>query len=117
MDARVAIIGKNAKQARELNGFTQASVSAFLNVDQSLISKFESGSRTLQADLLEKLANLYGFRITDFECENGIPEHRIKTAYRSSGLDDKDLEAIHDIRRIAINTFFMSELMGSGDVE
>ncbi|MDR2569505.1 MAG: helix-turn-helix domain-containing protein [Oscillospiraceae bacterium] len=108
------ILGENAKRARESCGFSQANVAEFLNVDQSLISKFEKGLRSLQSDMLERLANLYGNKVTDFFCTEGIPEQRIKTAYRSSGITTDDMEAIHDIRRIALNLFFMSDL-ASGD--
>ena len=117
MSVSTAIIGGNAKRARVSNGFSQANIADFLKVDQSLISKFENGDRSLQADMLERLANLYGYRVSDFECENGIPEQRIRTAYRSSGISSEDLEAIHDIKRIAMNLFFMAALMGDGNGE
>jgi transcriptional regulator with XRE-family HTH domain len=106
------VIGENAKRARESIGFSQASVADFLNVDQSLISKFEKGDRTLQSDILERLANLLGCKVADFEREGGVPEQQLKTAYRASGLAVNDMETIHDIRRIAINLFFMTDLAG-----
>jgi transcriptional regulator with XRE-family HTH domain len=117
MAVDIKIIGGNAKRARESNGFSQANVAEFLKVDQSLISKFETGDRSLQADMLERLANLYGYRISDLERESGIPKQRIKMAYRSSGISVDDLQAIHDIKRIAMNLFFMAELMGGGKIE
>jgi transcriptional regulator with XRE-family HTH domain len=107
------IVGKNAKLARETNGFSQANVAEFLKVDQSLISKFENGSRSMQADMLERLANLYGYKVSDFENEECVSNQRIKTAYRSNGLLPEDLEVVHDIRRIGMNLFFMTELMGN----
>jgi transcriptional regulator with XRE-family HTH domain len=117
MSSNTATIGRNAKLAREANGFSQANAADFLKVDQSLISKFETGDRSLQSDMLERLANLYGYKVSDFESERGIPEQRIKTAYRSSGMSADDLEAIHDIKRIGMNLFFMAELMGGGNIE
>jgi transcriptional regulator with XRE-family HTH domain len=108
------VIGENAKRARESIGFSQASVANFLNVDQSLISKFEKGDRALQSDMLERLANLFGYNVTDFGREGGVPEQQLKAAYRSNGITADDMEAIHDIRRIAINLFFMTNL-ASGD--
>jgi len=117
MSKNNAIIGENAKQARESCGFSQANIAEFLNVDQSLISKFEKGLRSLQSDMLERLANLYGTKVSDFECAEGMPEQRIKAAYRSSGLNVYDIEAIHDIKRIAMNLFFMSDLAGDDDDE
>jgi transcriptional regulator with XRE-family HTH domain len=106
------IVGENAKRARESIGFSQASVADFLKVDQSLISKFENGDRALQSDMLERLATLFGYNAIDFECEGGVPEQQLKMAYRSSGITTDDMETIHDIRRIAINLFFMTALAG-----
>jgi transcriptional regulator with XRE-family HTH domain len=111
------IIGENAKRAREACGFSQANVAEFLKVDQSLISKFEKGLRSLQADMLERLATLYGHYISDFSCSGGIPGQQIKAAYRSSGITVDDMEAFHDIKRIALNLFYMTELAGDDDVQ
>ena len=117
MSIRKEDIGQNAKRARESNGFSQANVADFLKVDQSLISKFEKGDRSIQSDLLERLANLYGYRVSDFESAKGIPEQRIKAAYRSSGISADDMDAIHDIKRIALNLFFMNDLAGGDSSE
>ena len=115
MSTTSVLIGQNAKSARESNGFTQATIANFLKVDQSLISKFENGERSLQSDMLERLANLYGYTISNFECEAGIQKQRIKAAYRSNGMTTDDIEAIHDVKRIAMNLFFMADLVG-GDL-
>ena len=117
MSTCATVLGQNAKRARESNGFSQANVADFLKVDQSLISKFEKGERNLQSDLLERLANLYGNRVADFEREGGVPEQRIKTAYRTSGMSADDMEVIHDIKRIALNLFFMADLACGDRVE
>ena len=117
MPASSAIIGSNAKKARELSGFSQANVADFLKVDQSLISKFEKGDRSMQSDMLERLANLYGVRIADFMREEGVPDQRMRAAYRSNGITADDMEAIHDIRRIAMNLFFMADLAGGDENE
>jgi len=111
------IIGENAKRAREECGFSQANVAEFLKVDQSLISKFEKGLRSLQSEMLERLANLYGTNVSDFECADSGPDQKIKVAYRSNGLTTRDMEAIHDVKRIAMNLFFMSDLAGDSDEE
>ena len=112
-----ATIGENAKKARVFNGFSQSSVAHFLGVDQSLISKFEKGERTIQSEMLERLANLYGCTLADFLCADGIPEKKIKVAYRYSGITSDDMAIIHDIRRIAINLFFMTDLIGGDSIE
>ena len=117
MPEHTSVIGRNAKYARESNGFSQANVAEFLGVDQSLVSKFENGDRFMQSDMLERLANLYGYKVSDFELEDGLPEQRIKAAYRSSGITVNDMEIIHDIKRIALNLFFMTELANGGSNE
>ena len=110
MSANRVPIGENARRARESSGFTQANVAEFLKVDQSLISKFEKGDRSLQSDVLERLANLYGYRVSDLTCGEGIAVKQVKAAYRSSGINTSDMEAIHDIKRIAMNLVLMTEL-------
>jgi transcriptional regulator with XRE-family HTH domain len=117
MSLNRTIIGENAKKARESNGFSQASVADFLGVDQSLISKFEKGERTIQSEMLERLANLYGYTIVDFIRDGGIPGQQLKAAYRSNGITPSDMEVIHDIKRIAINLFFMTGLIGGDNIE
>ena len=112
MSANAVVTGQNVKCAREACGFSQANIADFLKVDQSLISKFEKGERSLQSHMLERLAILCGCKITDFDREAGIPELRIKAAYRSNGITPDDMEAIHDVRRIAMNLFFMADLTG-----
>jgi len=111
------VVGENAKRAREINGFTQANIADFLKVDQSLISKFEKGERKLQVDILERLANLYGYRVSDFYCKEGLTEQRLRVSYRSTVLSFEDMEVIHDIKRIALNLFFMADLERGDNIE
>ena len=113
MFASTSTIGSNAKRAREANGFSQANIAEILGVDQSFISKFENGDRSMQSDVLERLANLYGYKASTFQHQDGLPEQRIKTAYRPSGITEDDMKTLHDIKRIAMNLFFMTELAGS----
>jgi ribosome-binding protein aMBF1 (putative translation factor) len=51
-------IGTALKSLRERSGFTQSNIAKHLKVDQSLISKFETGERALTADMLEKRRRL-----------------------------------------------------------
>jgi len=116
MSANISVIGKNAKQLREDNRFSQSSVAGFLDVDQSLISKLEKGERSINIDLLEKLANLYGCRISDFNESEPIGQ-RVKIAFRANTLSADDLKVIHDIKRIALNCIFMTELLESDSMK
>lgn len=114
MDSK--IIGKAMKLLREYNGFSQTNIAEFLNIDQSLVSKFENGSRNLQIDLIEKLAILLGCDLLSLENSNKI-ERKIKLSFRSNEMTNEDLKTIYDINRIALNCFFMTKLMKEFDCE
>lgn len=93
------------KNIREQNGFTQEQVAQYLNVDQSLIAKIESGERKIQLGNLESLSSLYGVDLQT----NSIGEP-IKVAYRANNISCSDLETIAQIKRIALNLRFMENL-------
>ena len=56
----IELIGNNLRILRENAGFNQQSIATFLGVDQSFISKIEKGERAVSAEMLEKLATLFG---------------------------------------------------------
>ena len=103
-------IGMNAKDARKSSGYSKATVAEFLKLDQCLISDFENGHSPNRSDLLERLACLYGINISDFERSESsqVEDRRIGCGLNTMTL--QDMEAIHDINRIAMNLFFMSDL-------
>jgi transcriptional regulator with XRE-family HTH domain len=103
-------IGTALKALRERSGFTQSNVAKYLKVDQSLISKFETGERALTADMLEKLAALFGVDLTAFE---GTADHAkpLTFALRASEINEEDMDAISAVNRIALNCNFMTRLL------
>lgn len=104
-------IGHRARELREHRNLSQKNIAGFLGVDQSYISKLETGERPMQADVLEKLAILYGCRTSDFTCE-GLPARPgMNTAFRANELSEKDLETIFVINRIALNSFEMTKML------
>ena len=104
------IIGNNIKTLRNGMGLSQSVIARFLNVDKSMISKVEEGERCLSADMLEKLAWLFGVSIDTIE-ETTIEASSISTGFRENNLSAEDLEAISAINRIAINSEYMAELL------
>ena len=60
-------VGENVRVLRENAEFTQSNLARFMNVDQSLISKVEKRKRALSADMLEKLAALFGVTVEQIE--------------------------------------------------
>lgn len=103
-------IGENLRVLRDSAGYNQQNIADFLRVDQSLISKIEKGERSISADMLDKLASLYGITISDVV--NEVVEARsLSCAFRCSELSSSDLEVISAVHKIALNSEFMSNLM------
>ena len=99
------------KQLRQESKITQEQLAEYLNVDQSLIAKFENGTRSLSVGLIDKICSLFG-------CSEGyllgmddayIP---LNFAFRSKGVEAEDLESIAVINKIAMNIRFMNEMIG-----
>lgn len=109
-----AVIGENIKKLREMTGFNQACIAGFLGVDQSLISKVEKGERALAADMLEKLACLFGVPVKAIESKD-MSDFHLSIAFRGSELSREEMEAISVINKIALNSEFMAELLGDED--
>lgn len=103
-------VGNNIKTLREGMGLNQSNIARLLSVDQSYISKVEKGERAISADMLEKLACLFGVSVDAIE--NGpIEKSSLSFAVRASDLSSEDLEAISAINRIALNSEYMGELL------
>lgn len=102
-------IGENAKAIRESIGFTQKLIADFLACDQSFISKFEAGERNIQTEDLEKMSTLYGCTTQDI-CA-GNCSRNFNMAFRANEYSSADLNVIHDINRIAINTRIIAHLL------
>ena len=60
--------------------------------------------------MLEKLADLFGVSLKDFETE-GTEVRTLSFALRASEIDETDMETIRVINRIALNSRFMTELL------
>ncbi|NLI92947.1 MAG: helix-turn-helix transcriptional regulator [Peptococcaceae bacterium] len=104
-------IGIKLKSLRERSGLNQAQLAAFLNVDQSYISKCEKGERQLSIDALEKACNLFGCTLQELSDEHADIQH-LQFAFRATSISSEDLEAIADINKIALNLKQMKALLG-----
>lgn len=103
-------IGERIRALRDKAGYSQQSVARFIGVDQSLISKIEKGERAITADMLEKLAALFGVELSALLDDN-IPSRSLAFAFRANDLTVSDMEAISAINRIALNSEFMYNLL------
>jgi transcriptional regulator with XRE-family HTH domain len=104
-------IGERIKSMRKASGFNQSLIAQYLNVDQSLISKIESGEREANTDIIRKLADLFGCSVKTFLDENANP-NGLNVSFRANGLSVEDLTSIAVINRIALNLEMMEHILG-----
>ena len=104
------LVGKKVKELRDQYGLNQSQLAEYLKVDQSYISKCEKGERQFSADMLEKVANLFGCSMAFFTSESAeyCP---IPFALRANGIETADLEAIAVMNKLALNLRFMYSLV------
>lgn len=100
------IIGENIRLLRDNAGFTQDNLAKFMGVDQSLISKVEKGERSLSADMIEKIASLFGVTVEQLE-EQNMTASKLSFAFRGSEFSVAEMETIAAINKIALNSEFM----------
>lgn len=104
-------IGQNIKFFREQNSLSQNDLSTFLDVDRSLISKYEQGDREVSLPVLEKLANLFGVDLAAFlesEPEENVLNQAL--AFRKDKLHPDDLKQLASFRKIVMNYIDIREL-------
>lgn len=99
------------KQLRKESKITQEQLAQYLDVDQTMITKMENGTRSLNVTLIEKICNLFGCSEDYLMGEDDvyIP---LNFAFRANGVQAEDLESIAVINKIAMNIRYMNEMMG-----
>lgn len=99
------------KELRKESKITQEQLAQYLGVDQSLITKLENGTRSLNVTLIDKICSLFG--CTEMyllgEDEEHIP---LNFAFRANGIQAEDLEGIAAVNKIVMNIRYMNEMMG-----
>ena len=106
------VIASNIKRLREAGGFTQESVSNYLNVNRSAYANYETGARELPLHLMEKLADLYGCEMYDLFSEDvDVVNTMLATAFRVDTLSREDMEQIAAFKRIVNNSLKMDKLL------
>lgn len=99
------------KQLRKESKITQEQLAKYLNVDQTMITKLENGTRKLNVTLIEKICNLFGCSEAYLLGENDayIP---LNFAFHSNGIQTEDLESIAAVNKIVMNIRYMNEVIG-----
>lgn len=111
MAYRLSEIGKKVRQLREAANLTQQQVADYLEVDQSLISKFEKGERSISSEALKQLAVLFCCPVSALISEEAV-KPVFNVAFRTNAMSAEDLRALSVINRIALNQLQMDQLAG-----
>lgn len=104
-------INLRLKKLRKESKITQEQLAKYLDVDQSMITKLENGTRNLNVTLIEKICNLFGCSEAYLTGEDDayIP---LNFSFRSNGIQSEDLESIAVVNKIAMNIRYMNEIIG-----
>lgn len=95
------IIGKNLKQLRDFNRFSQDQVSEFLDIKRSTYSNYETGEREAPLDILEKVSHLYGCDLHIlFEEDIESFQDMLVCTFRVDNLSNSDLNEIANFKDI-----------------
>lgn len=103
-------LGHNIKTAREHSRLTQSELAKFLGIDQSMVSKYESGERAMGSDTLERIAAFLCTPEKDLLYSDEIyPKHT--AAFRAENLTFEDICILADVNKIILNQIEMDEML------
>lgn len=104
-------VNMRLKALRKESRLTQEQLAKYLDVDQTLITKFENGSRAINVTMVDKLCSLFGCTQEYLlgQSEEYIP---LNFAFRSQGVSTEDLQSIAAVNKIVMNLRCMNELIG-----
>jgi Predicted transcriptional regulators len=106
------IVGKNLKEFREYNKFTQEQVADFLKLNRSTYSNYELGVRETPLDVLEKCANLFGCDLSLFFEENqDVVKEMLTPAFRIDNITASDMDEIAKFKNIVKNYLKLNNLL------
>lgn len=99
------------KLLRKESKITQEQLAKYLDVDQSMITKLENGTRSLNVTLMEKICNLFGCseKYLMGEDDMYIP---LNFAFRANAIQTEDLQSIAVVNKIVMNIRYMNEMIG-----
>ncbi len=98
-------LGRRLGELRQRFSLTQENIATYLGIDQTLVSKIESGERNIDSYDLESLADLYMVSVDDIL--EGTCENRFNISFRKDAYSKEDLFALAQINRIVMNQDFM----------
>lgn len=111
MESAKKVVSVRIKMLRKESKLTQEQLANYLEVDQSLVTKLENGTRSPNVTLIDKICSLFGCTEEYLmgESDEYIP---LNFSFRSSTIEAEDLQSIAVVNKIAMNLRFMDELIG-----
>ena len=103
-------VGTRLNNLRKKNRLTKEQVAAYLNVDQSLVSKIEDGQRTASSVILTKLAVLFCCTVAELVSEKDY-KPMFNMVFLVNELADKDLKNMVFINKIVMNQMQMDKML------
>lgn len=100
--------GERFKEIRSTHGYTQEQLANFLQIDRTLLAKFEKGERSLGVSVLEKACGLFGCSLLELESDKTYAP--LAVAFRAKELTIDDMEAVSKIQKLVLNTQKMKKL-------
>lgn len=111
MTNEMKIIGNNIRKMREKTGLSQKQIASFIGVDQSLVSKIETGERTISTDILDRLSALFCCPI-EYLTKEDCTLNTYEFAFRTNEIEEDDLYSLAEINKIALNQMQMDKING-----
>lgn len=109
-------MGKRIKDLREEAGLSQISLSKYLSIDESTLSKIECGTRSMNSEDIEKLASLFCCPV-NYILHGGDRTWECSLSIKNNDLDIEDMEALAVINNLAKNQFEMDMLISDIVIE
>ena len=94
VNSMLMLIGKKLREARKKSDLNQSQVAELIGINKAQLSYYETATREINLNILEKLANLYGYKIDYFVTGSEVKDPEIQIAFRGEKLCTKDLETI-----------------------
>jgi transcriptional regulator with XRE-family HTH domain len=104
-------IGVKLQEARKKSGLKQVQVAELIGINEVQLSYYETATREINLSILEKLANLYGYKIDYFVTGSEIKEPEIQIAFRGVNLCNEDLKTIAWTKTFLNNLSEMNDLI------
>lgn len=110
-NSMLELIGKKLQEARKKSGLTQLQVAKLIGINKAQLSYYETATREINLNILEKLANLYGYKIDYFISGSEIKGPEIQIAFRGENLCNEDLKTIAWAKTFLNNLCEMNDLI------